>query len=289
MGTDLYNIYAGIILFFMVNSFPEVITMLLAQLISLPVSILLFIWMLSVKKNDPFPRGSVVSMLLSGALCTFLSTILTLLLGFAALILRIGPENIAELFADPSNVQDTAAWRQLLAISSNRSVAGAVRGAFLGTALFEELLKYLFMRICLRRPGVMKTRLDAVACAAIIGLAFQVVEDLYYASGSVLLAVFRALTPFHFVFGVIMGYYYGQYKVTGRKRDGILALLLPILAHGFYDSGIEILKVDDSYLETTLIIMGLSLALLVYVIWKLRRLIKDGTLSAPIAASQGSR
>lgn len=263
--------------------------MLLAQLISLPVSILLFIWMLSVKKNDPFPRGSVVSMLLSGALCTFLATIVTLLLGLGALILRIGPANIAELFADPSNFQDSAAWKQLLAIGSNRSIAGAVRGAFLGTALIEELLKYLFMRICLRRPGVMKTRIDAVACAAIIGLAFQVVEDLYYASGSVLLAVLRALTPFHFVFGVIMGYYYGQYKVTGKKWDGILALLLPILAHGFYDSGVAILKVDDSYYTATLIIMALSFALMLYVIWKLRRLIKDGTLSEPIAAPETAR
>ena len=269
---------------FVVKSYPEVIPVLLAQLISLPVSILLFIWMLSIKKNDPFPRGSVVSMLLSGALCTFLATILTLLLGLAALILRIGPGNIAEMFADPSSYQNSAAWKQLLEINSNRSVAGALRGAFLGAALIEELLKYLFMRICLRRPGVMKTRIDAVACAAIIGIAFQVVEDLYYASGSVLLAVFRALTPFHFVFGVIMGYYYGQYKVTGKKIDGVRALLLPILAHGFYDSGVEILKVDDSYLEITLIIMGLSFALMLYVMLKLRRLIKDGSLSEPTAA-----
>ena len=258
--------------------------MLLAQLISLPVSILLFLWMLSIKKNDPFPRGSVISMLLSGALCTFLATILTLLLGIAALIIRIGPGNIAELFADPSAYQSSAAWKQLMEISSNRSVGSAVRGAFLGAALIEELLKYLFMRICLRRPGVMKTRIDAVACAAIIGLAFQVVEDLYYASGSVLLAVVRAVTPLHFVFGVIMGCYFAQYKVTGRKRDGILALLLPILAHGFYDSGISILKVDDSYFPITLIIVGLSLALMVYVLLKLRRLVKDGTLSEPIGA-----
>ena len=259
--------------------------MLLAQLISLPVSILLFIWMLSVKKNDPFPRGSVVSMLLSGALCTFLATVLTLLLGFAALIIRIGPENIAELFADPASYQNSAAWKQLMEISSGRrSVGSAVRGAFLGAALIEELLKYLFMRICLRRPGVMKARIDAVACAAIIGLAFQVVEDLYYASGSVLLAVFRALTPLHFVFGLIMGYYFAQYKITGRKWDGVKALLLPILAHGIYDSGINILKVDDSYLPITLIILGLSLALMVYVILRFRRLVKDGTLAEPIGA-----
>lgn len=260
--------------------------MLLAQLISLPVSILLFIWMLSIKKNDPFPRGSVISMLLSGALCTFLATILTLLLGFAALIHRIGPANIAEMFADPSSFQNTAAWKQLLEISSNYSVAGAVRGAFLGAALIEELLKYLFMRICLRRPGVMKTRIDAVACAAIIGIAFQVVEDLYYASGSVLLAIFRAVTPLHFVFGLIMGYYFAQYKITGRKRDGILALLLPILAHGFYDSGVNILKVDDSYFSVTLTIIGLSLALMVYVIVKFCRKLKDGTLSEPITAPE---
>lgn len=260
--------------------------MLLAQLISLPVSILLFIWMLNIKKNDPFPRGSVVSMLLSGALCTFLATILTLLLGLVSLILRIGPDNIAELFADPSAFQNSAAWKQLLEISSNRSVAGAVRGAFLGAALIEELLKYLFMRICLRRPGVMKTRIDAVACAAIIGLAFQVVEDLYYASGSVLLAIFRAVTPLHFVFGVIMGYYYAQYKVTGRKLDGIMALLLPILAHGFYDSGIAILKVDDSYFGVTLTIVGLSLALMVFVIVKFCRKLKDGTLAEPIAVPE---
>ncbi|MBQ5443108.1 MAG: dihydrodipicolinate synthase family protein [Oscillospiraceae bacterium] len=77
------------------------------------------------------------------------------------------------------------------------------------------------MRLCLRKPGVMNTRMDALVCGAIVGLAFQVLEDLSYASGNVVTAIFRAITPFHFTFGVIMGVPMIVYNVTTRTGVGI--------------------------------------------------------------------
>ena len=64
---------------------------MIAQLISLPISVILFIWMLRIKKNDPFPKGSVFKMLLTGALCTFGSAIVTILLALLVALVSIGP------------------------------------------------------------------------------------------------------------------------------------------------------------------------------------------------------
>ena len=242
--------------------------------------------MLRIKKDDPFPKGSVLKMVLTGALCPFIATILTYLFALIVLIIRIGPADIIEAFSDLSSLENSTAMRRLLEFSQKQTVSGVVIHAFVMTALVEEALKYFSMRICLRKPGVMKTRMDAVVCAAVIGIAFQVVEDLYYASGSVLLAIFRALTPFHFVFGAIMGSYYGLYRISGKKSDLAKALLIPTLVHGFFDSGVSLLKVNDSYFWVTLIALGVLLILTVYVIVKLHRCSKDGTLSEPIVQEQ---
>lgn len=262
--------------------------MLLAQLISLPVSIVLFLWMLHIKKDDPFPKGSLLKMVLTGALCPFIATILTLLLGLIALVIRIGPADLVEAFSDLSAFDTSAAGQRLVEFSQNHTVSGLVFHAFVVTALVEELLKYLAMRFCLRKSGVLRTRMDAVVCAAVIGIAFQVVEDLYYASGSVLLAIFRSLTPFHFVFGAIMGYYFGLYKITGRKSDLAKALLIPTLIHGFFDSGVSILNLNDSFFWFTLAALVLTMAITVYVVVKLYRCSKDGTLSEPIVQEQAA-
>lgn len=135
----------------------------------------------------------------------------------------------------------------------------------------------------MRRPGTVKTRMDVVLCGAIVGLGFQVVEDILYA-GDVTLALVRAITPFHFVFGVVMGYYYGKFLAAGSKSDHVKALLIPILIHGLFDFSVQSLQLDERFVILALIMLVFMLALTVVLIVKLRKWCRDGAMTAPIAA-----
>ena len=254
---------------------------MIAQIISLPISIILFVWILRIKKNDPFPKGSVFKMLLTGALCTFGATILTFVLGLLVAVIRIGPADLAGLLSSPQSEEATGIAERIRSLSGTPTVFHAFVSAFLTAAIVEEGLKYLAMRLCLRKPGTVKTRMDAVVCAAIVGLAFQVIEDLVYA-GDMMTTLFRAVTPFHFVFGVIMGYYYGLSLISGKKSDRAKALLIPILIHGLYDFSIQCLKVNDMYIIFTLIMLVLMLALTIFMIVRIRKWTREGTLDEPL-------
>ena len=260
--------------------------MLLAKIISLPISVILFVWMRRIKKADPFPKGSLAQMLIAGALCPFAATILTVLLGLLSVLIRIGPADLSMLLTEPTSEVSQGIAARIEAISENPTLFSVFFSTFVLTAVIEEGLKYLAMRLCLRRAGVMKTPMDALVCAAIVGLSFQVVEDLVYASEGVGTAILRAFTPMHFAFGAIMGFYYGSSAATGRKGDRIRALLIPILIHGLYDFGIKSLSIDDRYILLTGIDLILMLALTVYIILKIHRWSRDGTLSSPISGPQ---
>ena len=259
---------------------------MIAQLISFPISVILFIWMLRIKKDDPFPKGSVAKMLLTGALCTIGATILTVLLGLLIALIRIGPADLTNILSNPESEEAASIVTRIQSRSGTPTLLHAFISAFLTAALVEEALKYLAMRMCMHRPGTVKTRMDAVVCAAIVGLAFQVIEDFTYA-GDVGTALFRAVTPFHFVFGVIMGYYYGKSLVTGAGSDRVKALLIPILVHGLYDFSIQCLKVDDVYIIFTLIMMALMLILTVFIIVRIRKWNREGTLAETIRSQEG--
>ena len=45
-------------------------------LISLPISILLLIWMIRIKKNNPFPKYSIVKMLIGGVVAMIIAALL---------------------------------------------------------------------------------------------------------------------------------------------------------------------------------------------------------------------
>ena len=254
---------------------------MIAQLISFPISVILFIWMLRIKKDDPFPKGSVVKMLITGALCTIAATIVTVFLGLLVILLRIGPVSIADIFSNPQGEEAAGIITRIQSLSGTPTLLRAFVGSFLTAALVEEVLKYCAMRLCLCKTGTVKTRMDVVVCAAIVGLAFQVIEDFTYA-GDIGTALLRAVTPFHFVFGAIMGYYYGKFLTTGRKSDRLRALFLPILIHGLYDFSIQCLKVNDYYIVFTLIMLVLMLALTVYMIVRIHKWSREGTLAEPI-------
>lgn len=143
--------------------------------------------------------------------------------------------------------------------------------AFIVAALFEELAKYIVMRLCLRKPGTLTNRLDAAICGALVGLGFQIVEDFMYANGSIISAIFRAVTPYHFIFGLIMGYFFGKAIETGNKGDHVKALLIPILIHGLFDVSTELVKVHDLFIILFLVVAIGMIVLTIILLLKLKK------------------
>ena len=124
------------------------------------------------------------------------------------------------------------------------NVFSAVNMAFLGAALPEELAKLLMLWLLLRRNRYFDEYFDGVVYAASIGLGFAAIENVAYLFSNLDdwqgVAVMRGLfsVPGHFAFAVLMGYCYSLVHLGGRhtRRDRILVLAAPVLAHGTYDA-----------------------------------------------------
>jgi len=123
--------------------------------------------------------------------------------------------------------------------------------AFLLVALVEELGKYLVLRLITWRSRHFNYRFDGVVYAAVTALGFAAFENVSYIGAyGFQVALYRGLSaiPGHCADGILMGIFYGQAKVlegkgdlAGSKRYRRLALLIPVLEHGFYDfcAGLE--------------------------------------------------
>lgn len=116
---------------------------------------------------------------------------------------------------------------------------------FIGIALVEEGCKYFFLRRKTWNHPEFNYRFDAIVYSVVVSMGFAALENVMYVFESGLsVALLRAVTsiPGHAIFAVYMGYYYGQAKyldrqgdTEGRRRYGLLCLLVPVLLHGFYD------------------------------------------------------
>ena len=108
--------------------------------------------------------------------------------------------------------------------------------------LTEETLKLLLLFLFLWKRPEFKEPMDAVVYATLISLGFAAQENFYYVFDRVdgyswSLAFYRALgaIPGHASFGIIMGYYYGQYIFRGSKHLLLMSLALPAIFHAAFN------------------------------------------------------
>lgn len=249
---------------------PSFLYTLIGVAISLPISIALLAWMLHYKKDRKYPKGAFWLLLLAGALCCVPPIIAGLLLdvlggGIPGILMG---HRLAEGEKIPDHIR----------------IANAAISAFFLAALFEEILKFLGLSIVSKRKNTVMDRFDAVLCGAIVGIGFQILEDALYVdpSGSMITTLLRALTPFHFTFGAIMGYFYGEAKATGKKSYYVLAVFVPFLVHGLYDF-VEMLK---DYNELFFLLFILSMvamtALTIAMMVKIHKWSKSEKMRAPL-------
>ena len=119
---------------------------------------------------------------------------------------------------------------------------GTTIQAFIVAAVPEESFKLLALWIVLRKNPFFDEHFDGIVYAVCIGLGFAAVENVSYVLSQeawLSVAISRALlaVPGHYAFAVIMGYYYSVYHfVDHSHKNAINVLLIPVLAHGIYDT-----------------------------------------------------
>ena len=203
-------------------------------LICLPVSLFLYWLMLRPKREEPFPKGGLIRLLLAGAVSVGLSVILNLPFSGIVSVFRLG------VLSDPGKwlsalQSDPAALSEMLqnaARDTRPTFLWELISMFFTAGLLEEGLKFLTCRIAVRKEGMIRTRMDAVIAFAVVGITFELLENIVFGLNSDFLsALVRAVGSAHFVFGVIMGWFYGKYLVTGRKKDLWLSFTVPVVYH----------------------------------------------------------
>lgn len=215
--------------------------MILSLVISISISVVLVVWLNRCKKRStgPFGKHTLAKLLVFGGLSGVVSAILSLVLGGIRLILALGPDTIANLM----NGFDAEKAQQLVDLLQEHTGAWSFPVAFLSTLLLvglvEEGCRFIGVRLMSRNRTEFSTVLDMVICGGLFGCGFQIYEDISYSLGSgILVAIARALTPFHYLFGAIMGYFIGRALVTGKKSYYAWALMAPALIHTLFDTSI---------------------------------------------------
>ena len=113
--------------------------------------------------------------------------------------------------------------------------------SFLEAGIPEEFFKWLFLYVLIWRSPQFDEYIGGIVYAVFISMGFACLENVMYVLPSSMgTAVSRALlsVPAHFLFAVIMGYYFSMAKFHPDHRSQYMALsiLLPITAHGLFDT-----------------------------------------------------
>lgn len=124
------------------------------------------------------------------------------------------------------------------------SLQYAVLTSFAMAALVEEIVKYLAMRIFTWKYQGFNYRFDGIVYGVVAAVGFAIFENvMYVAQYGFQTGIVRAFTavPLHASCGVLMGVFYAYSKkaaILGRSAlpYTLLALLVPMLLHGVYDT-----------------------------------------------------
>jgi len=151
-----------------------------------------------------------------------------------------------------------------LELDAYPSVFDAFADAFLLVAIPEELAKLIMLWLLLRKTPFFDEKFDGIVYAVCIGMGFAGIENVMYLIGAledgswISTSIARALfsIPGHFLFAVLMGYYYSIYYwgVDRSMKAKVMILAAPILAHGLFDGILFSMKVDEGLAAIGMII-----------------------------------
>lgn len=149
---------------------------------------------------------------------------------------------------------------------------------FILTALMEEGLKYLFVRLYLRKKDRIKCKYQGIVAVSAVAAGFVVAENIIYIlgdSGLILRITFGLFG--HFVYAVFMGTDISRAMMTSdasmKRKLYLRALFLPTLLHGAYDLALSVLELDmDPFLYILLLLHIVGAFVFFYVIATIKKI-----------------
>lgn len=139
--------------------------------------------------------------------------------------------------------------------------------AFLEAGFCEELCKFAVLFLIVWWNRNFNEHMDGIVYATFVGLGFACVENILYVlqaasadlGAGFTTGIIRGLlsVPGHFLFAVIMGYFFSLAKFSDKGRFGYLltSLCLAALAHGLFDW--LLMAADAIHPALALVIFGL--------------------------------
>ncbi|MBO4600449.1 MAG: PrsW family intramembrane metalloprotease, partial [Bacteroidales bacterium] len=140
----------------------------------------------------------------------------------------------------------------LMRIVPDVPVVSGVYTGYVVAGCSEELFKLLFLYWAVWRSSAFDEYFDGIVYACFVSLGFACFENISYVTmqeefaSAMATGFMRAVlsVPGHFLFGVMMGYYFSLAKFGrpdraeggGRGRYLLLAFVVPMLLHGTFDS-----------------------------------------------------
>lgn len=111
--------------------------------------------------------------------------------------------------------------------------------AFLVVGLTEEFSKYIIVRFYSQPKKYFNEAFDGIVYCVMVSMGFAATENLLYVfEGGYEVAILRAFTaiPAHATFGILMGYFMGKAKFSGKRvLHNLTGLALAAFFHGAYD------------------------------------------------------
>lgn len=128
----------------------------------------------------------------------------------------------------------------------------ALFNAFVVAGCTEEFFKLFFLFWLVWRSRYFDEYFDGIVYAVFVSLGFALVENILYVfSAGFYTGVGRAIfsVPGHFLFAIVMGYFFAIARFSRKKfkkiRNLILAFVAPVLLHGTFDGILMISDVSE--------------------------------------------
>lgn len=147
--------------------------------------------------------------------------------------------------------------------------------AFLVAGLSEELFKYIGVRYVLRRSTYFNQFYDGIVYAVFVSLGFALVENIgYVLEYGLETAIVRCFisVPAHAFFGVFMGYYLSLAQLgdqAQRRKNLILALVVPTVLHGIFDFILMDLDIKEDISEEVVVVYMILFFGFNFLMWRI--------------------
>ena len=112
--------------------------------------------------------------------------------------------------------------------------------AFVEAGFPEEICKFIVLFFLIWWNRNFNEYMDGIVYATFVSMGFACLENILYVVGGGLgTGIMRAIisVPGHFLFGVLMGYFFSLAKFSGEGKLGylLLSIIVPGVVHGLFD------------------------------------------------------